>query len=109
MNLDTLSKLKQMIIVFDDESAQIFFNGMNLCEITSMQYHCGYQRLLMAVCSMFSYYYLFDWDYPKTHELAFSVLQYFIFGDQKVPEDIMSGLNQFMGSYTDFKVRRYGK
>jgi len=47
-----------------------------------------------------------DIDYPKQFELPFSVFQYFVFDDKKVPKELTKKLDNFMTEFTNFKVAR---
>jgi len=60
----------------------------------------------IAIVTMLACYYLMDIDYPKQFVLPFSVFQYFVFDDKKVPKELTKKLDNFMTEFTNFKVAR---
>lgn len=60
-------------------------------------------KLNEAALALLASFYLFDFDYPRTQEIGFNVLQYFVFKDTNVPQDIANPFRSALTSYRSFK------
>ena len=59
-----------------------------------------------ATIALLASFYLLDFDYPRSQEIGLSILQYFVFKDPNVPEDITGPYKSAMKSYCDFKSQQ---
>ena len=48
-------------------------------------------------------FYLLDFDYPKHNEIGMNILQYFIFKDKNIPEDIAASFHAMLKYYKQYK------
>ena len=60
-------------------------------------------KLNEASLALLTSFYLFDFDYPRMQEIGFNVLQYFVFKDTNVPQDIANPFKSALTSYRSFK------
>ena len=56
-----------------------------------------------AVVAYLATFYLLDFDYPRHHEMGLNVLQYYLFQDTNVPNDIAASFNAHLDAYKQFK------
>jgi hypothetical protein len=58
---------------------------------------------LEAVLTLVGFFYLMDFDYPKTHEIGLTMIQNLIFGDLRTPADIIGPFKSAKEEYLDYK------
>ena len=61
------------------------------------------EDLMMIFIAYLGLYYMLDVDYPGSHELSFTVMQYILFKDKKTPPDLVKAVDAVWGDYCKFK------
>ena len=61
------------------------------------------EKFKEAILALIGSYYLLDIDYPKSHELGLTMLQYLVFKDKSSPGDLSTTLNGTIADYSRFK------
>lgn len=62
------------------------------------------EKFLEAVVAFLSSFYLLDFDYPTQNEIGMTILQVFVFNDNRIPEDITIPVNGMLKAYRKYKA-----
>ena len=63
------------------------------------------ENLAEAVVGFMATFYLFDYEYPKSTEMAMNVLQVLIFLDTEIPEYIAGPVNGMLEDYRSYTAK----
>ena len=92
-------------------------NGATLCQLCWLIVKCacylGVGKTILAkanvkeiaqvVVAFLATFYLLDFDYPRNYEIGLSIMQYYVFEDKHVPNDIAVTFNNVIETYQSYK------
>ena len=84
------------VLVYDKESAYVIVGQRIL-------FRTGNKKFSEATVGFLAAFYLLDFDYPKHNEIGMNILQYFIFKEKNIPEDIAASFRAMLKSYKQYK------
>ena len=84
------------VLLMDKENCYII---VGRCILSKMKV----SQLPEAVVAFIATFYLLDFDYPKQYEISMNIIQYFIFEDSNVPEDVAQSFSSNLSQYKKFK------
>ena len=84
------------VLVYDKESAY-FIVGQRILFRTENK------KFSEATVGFLAAFYFLDFDYPKHNEIGMNILQYFIFKDKNIPEDIAASFHAMLKYYKQYK------
>ena len=61
------------------------------------------EKINECFVALLASFYLFDFDYPRSHDITLHLLQHCIFKDMNIPQDIAPAFQAATKSYKSFK------
>eukprot|EP00112_Aurelia_sp_Birch-Aquarium-sp1_P023159 Seg679.17 transcript_id=Seg679.17/GoldUCD/mRNA.D3Y31 product="hypothetical protein" protein_id=Seg679.17/GoldUCD/D3Y31 len=80
------------VLLATSEQAFVIVGKQIICEVDT-------EKLDEAVVAHLAAFYLLDFDYPKNSEVGMSMLQYLLFNDESIPQDITTQFKNTVAAY----------